>query len=60
MGQTMQDFEIIDNSIYFNHYIFLNKPKEMQGRYNCGGNNKLDCTILENAGNLINLSKNEY
>ena len=52
--------EIVDNSIYFNHYIFLNKPKKMQGRYNCGGNNKLDSTILENAGNLINLSKNEY
>ena len=52
--------ELVDNSIYFNHYIFLNKPKKMQGRYKCGGNNKLDSTILENAGNLINLSKNEY
>lgn len=51
--------EIVDNSIYFNHYIFLNKPKKMQGRYNFGGN-KLDSTILENANNLINLSKNEY
>ena len=52
--------QIVDNSIYFNHYIFLNKQKKIQGRYNCGGNNKLDSTILENAGNLINLSKNEY
>ena len=52
--------EIVDNSIYFNHYIFLNKPNNIQRRYNSGGNNKLDSTILENANNLIKLSKNEY
>lgn len=45
---------MLNNLIYFNHYIFLNKPKDLHKRYK-SGHNKLDNTILENAGALIKL-----
>tara|TARA_X000000368_G_scaffold112523_2_gene87766 strand:+ start:4647 stop:5675 length:1029 start_codon:yes stop_codon:yes gene_type:complete len=49
---------ILNDVIYFNHYIFLNKPKNLHRRYK-GGCNKLDNTILENAGMLTKLSIND-